>query len=139
MTGINLHGVVRGAIETLHPSVAATLYRNTGQRTDASGRIRAAYAEGESVAVQMRSEGATSLFHTDKVGQEEVTRKLYLCSASGPRTRVAGIVRPLSRGGDMLQMADGTWWLVEGTLEDFSRSGWVCVRATLQVRGPDFG
>ncbi|MDL2315507.1 hypothetical protein LJC59_00290 [Desulfovibrio sp. OttesenSCG-928-A18] len=88
--------------------------------------------------VQIQSEGATALYHADRVGMEEITRKLYLFSASGLRERVAGIVRPMSRGGDMLQLEDGTWWLVDAVIEDFTRSGWASVRATLQVRAADF-
>ena len=68
----------------------------------------------------------------------EITDTFYLFADHDPAGRVAGIYRPLSRGGDMIQLEDGTWWLVNEVLEDFSLSGWVSVLATLQVVPPDF-
>ena len=133
--GVNLHRIVRGAVNALHPSVAATLYQSTGQTTEADGTLKSIYAPGLAVTAQMQSEGPDALYHADRVGMEEVSRKFYLFSEPALDKKVAGIVRPLSRGGDVFQLEDQTWWLVEATLEDFSRSGWVSVRATLQV-GP---
>lgn len=136
--GVNLHAVVRGAINSLHPDVSATLYQSTGQTTDNSGQAKTKYAEGVAIKAQMQSEGTTALFHADRVGQEEVSRKFYLFSVPDLKARVAGIVRPLSRGGDMFRLEDETWWLVDGIIEDFTRSGWANVRATMQVNEPDF-
>ncbi|MDR2075658.1 MAG: hypothetical protein LBP61_01810 [Desulfovibrio sp.] len=135
--GLNLHSLARGAISALHPEVPARLYQSAGQVTGEDGAVKGVYAPGVPVSAQIQSEGPTALAHADRVGREEVSRKLYLFSEPG--RRVAGIVRPLARGGDMLQLEDGTWWLVEGVIEDFTLSGWACVRATMQVGGPDFG
>jgi hypothetical protein len=136
--GLNLHSVVRGAIGALHPEVAATLYRSTGRVTTGDGGVKSVYAPGICVNAQMQTESPTALAHADRVGMEEVSRKFYLFSDSGLETRVAGVVRPLARGGDMLRLEDGTWWLANALIEDFTRSGWACVRATLQVNPPDF-
>lgn len=155
MSFLNLHAIVTPAIRSLHPEVTATLYRSTGQTTGAGGGVKSVYAPGVDVSAQMQPEGGSALFHSGRVGMEEVSRTLYLFSPPEPAVRVAGIVRPLSRNGDMLQLKEGgllgdaggeappakeseTWWLVEAVLEDFSRSGWVSVRATLQVNPPDF-
>ena len=135
--GINLHGIVNPIIAMLHPNIPATLYRSTGQK-NVRGTVKPTYAEGELIQVQVQSEGPTTLAHVNKVGQEEVTRKMYLFSDHGLTSRVAGIVRPETRGGDMLRLDDETWWLVLGPVEDFTRAGWECVRATMQVKGPDF-
>lgn len=142
--GINLHSVVRGVINMLHPDINATLYQATGQTTAGGGNVKSIYAPGRAIKAQAQSEGTTALFHADRVGSEELVRKFYLFSDPELDARVAGIIRPLSRGGDMFQIdatetwfAD-TWWLVEATIEDFTRSGWVNVRATLQVNPPDF-
>ena len=142
--GVNLHNVVRGAINMLHPDINATLYQATGQTTVTGGNVKSIYAPGCAVKAQAQSEGPTTLFHADRVGQEEVNRKFYLFSNPELDSRVAGIIRPLARGGDMFQIDAAenwyasTWWLVEATIEDFTRSGWVNVRATLQVNPPDF-
>ena len=144
IAGVNLHGMVRGAINHLHPDTEVTLYRTTGQAVIVGGQPKSIYAEGLPLKAQAQSEGATALFHADKIGQEEITRKFYLFAAPELDLRIAGIIRPLSRGGDMLQIAPGenwfagTWWLVDATIEDFTRSGWASVRATLQINPPDF-
>lgn len=143
MVFVNLHAIANPLIAQLHPNVEALLYRSTGQ-ANILGKLLPAYAEGERLTVQFQSEGPTILAHADKSGQENVTRKLYLFSDSSMTKRVSGIVRPLSRGGDMLHLAEGggwyagTWWLVEGPVEDFSGSGWQCVRASMQNQAPDF-
>ena len=135
---INLHGIARQSINAIHPDVNATLYQSTGQGVGNNGSIRAKYARGIKITAQMQSEGQDALYQADRVGMEEVTRKFYLFSSSDLKKRVTGIVRPLSRNGDMLRLEDGTWWLVDAVLEDFTRSGWASVRATMQVNPPDF-
>ena len=135
---MNLHGIVRQAVNNLHPEVSASLYQAAGQETGDGGKIGAKYAQGIRITAQMQSEGPTALYQADRVGMEEVNRKFYLYSGSAINERVAGIVRPLSRGGDILRLEDGTWWLVNAVIEDFTRSGWVCIRATMQVNPPDF-
>ncbi|MDR2075640.1 MAG: hypothetical protein LBP61_01715 [Desulfovibrio sp.] len=136
--GLNLHSIARGAISALHPEVPATLYRSVGQTTGEDGAVKSVYAPGVPVSAQIQSESPSALAHADRVGMEETSRKLYLFSEPGLDKRVAGVVRPLARGGDMLQLENGTWWLVVGVIEDFTLSGWACVRATMQVGGPDF-
>lgn len=144
MSGINLRCVVRGAVNTLHPDIKATLYQATGQTVVTGGQPKSVYAPGRPVAVQVQSEGPTVLYHSDRVGAEEMSRKFYLFSAPQLDARVAGIIRPLSRGGDIFQIDPnekwfvGTWWLVDSIIEDFTQAGWMSVRATLQVNPPDF-
>lgn len=145
MAGINLHAVVNPIITTLHPNHAATLYRSTGQ-SNVKGVIKATYAEGEAISVQIQSESAETLAHANYVGQEEVSRRIYLFSTPGMADRVASIVRPIARNGDFLQIDasdpwySGQWYLIHAIIEDFTvaGSGWSNVRATLQVKGPDF-
>jgi hypothetical protein len=141
--GINLHAVVNPIISRLHPNARATLYRSTGQ-VNVKGVIGQSYAKGEAIEVQIQSEGPTTLNHINRVGQEEVTRKLYLFSPPDMAGRVAGLVRPETRNGDMIQISEteewyaGQWFLVLGPIEDFTKAGWECVRAAMQVKAPDF-
>lgn len=134
---LNLHAIAAKAVNLAHPNVRAVLYRNTGQNVMADGSVKPDYAAGANIIAQMQPEGASSMYHANRVGMEEVNRKFYLHSDSEPATCVASIVRAFSRGGDMLVLEDGSWWLVDEVLEDFTRSGWACVRATLQVSGPE--
>jgi hypothetical protein len=133
MKGLNMHGIVRGLIAALHPEVPAMLYQSIGQKTEAGGKVKSLYAPGRPVTVQAQTESPAELFHAGRVNQCGHSRKFYLHSGDCPAAKVQGGFRPLSRNGDMLRLEDGSWWLVDGMIEDFTRSGWACVRATLQV------
>lgn len=133
---INLHGIARGAISRLHPEIEVTLYRSISHGIDESGGTVPAFAPGVAVSAQMQSESTATLYHADKMRQSTESRKFYLFSKNKADEKITGIHRPLSRGGDVIKLLDGSWWLVDGIVEDFSQSGWVSVRATLQVKPP---
>jgi hypothetical protein len=137
-SGLNLHAVVRSLIGALHPEVAARLHRSIGRSAGTDGSLKSVYAPGVLISAQRQSAGPARLSQRDLVSETEIACKFYLSADPDPAGQVAGIYRPLSRGGDMFQLADGSWWLVTELLEDFSRSGWACVRAVLQVNPPDF-
>ena len=138
VSGLNLHALAGAAIRGLHPECSATLYQSAGQITKGDGSIKGIYAPGLAVSLQMQSDGAESLIPVNRSGAAEVSRSFYLFSAQGLARRLAGILRPLSRNGDMLLLEDASWWLVTAVPEDFSRAGWVRVRALLQSLPPDF-
>jgi hypothetical protein len=135
---INLHAIARGPVGALHPEVAATIYRSVGRATGPGGGVTGIYAPGVAIRAQRQSAGPAALLQRDRVSETETACKFYLFSGPDPAGKVAGMYRPLSRGGDMLQLEEGSWWLVNELLEDFSLSGWVSVLATLQVNPPDF-
>ncbi len=132
---INLHGLVRSAITGLHPDETVTLRQSVGQR-NVRGRVTPVYGPAQVVQAQIQSLGQNDLAQREATSNTRIDRKAYL-HAPDAALPPQGIVRPLSRTGDMLQRADGTWWLVTAMLEDFTASGWVCVGITQQVDGPD--
>ena len=132
---MNLHAIVRGAIPALHPDETVTLRQSVGQR-NIRGRIVPVYAPAQTVTAQIQSLGSDDLRHAEAVNLTQRDRKAYLF-APAPTTPPAGIIRPLSRNGDMIQRDDGSWWLVTAMLEDFTASGWVCVGMVQQLEGPD--
>lgn len=132
---INLHTLVRSAITALHPDEVVILRQSVGQR-NVRGRITPEYAPARTVNAQIQSLGQNDLAQAEQTSNTRVDRKAYL-HAPDPALPPQGIVRPLARNGDMLQRADGTWWLVTAMIEDFTASGWVCVGITQQVKGPD--
>ncbi len=140
--GINLHTIANAAISVLHPNCKVTLYKSTGQK-NVRGEIKATYAPGISLEAQIQPEGAQTLYHANMVGQEEVTRRVYLHSPAGASDRVAGIVRPVSRNGDFFQVDEsdpwypGQWFLILGPSEDYTKAGWECMRATMQTIPPE--
>ena len=131
---LNLHNLVRTAVTALHPDEAVTLYQATGQ-TNTLGRLAPTYAAPHKVQAQIQSLSAEDLAHGQEASRTEIARKAYLF-APDAALPPAGIVRPLARSGDMLQRADGTWWLITGIMEDFTASGWVCVSMTQQIDAP---
>lgn len=134
---VNLHAIVRGPINFLHADIEGTLYQSVGQSVRGDGSILPAYAEGRSVMIQKQSEKSIDLIHQALLGTVEDTRRFYLFSKDAPMDKVYGEYRPLARGGDMF-LVEGAWWLVTSVLEDFTRAGWVNVRATVQIVPPNF-
>lgn len=132
---INLHAIVRGAVTSLHPDEAMTLYRSTGQQ-NVRGEACPTYAAPVTVMGQVQSERPDTLEPSRDANAVSRTRRCYLYGGEDtgfvPRT----LTRAFATGGDILQRADGTWWLVVGMLEDFSASGWVCVRIEAQLKFP---
>lgn len=137
MAGFNLHQIVRGAISINHPDETVGIVRSTGQENDGSGFVTPQYAELEEVQAQVQSLSDAALYHANMAGQNEIVRRVYLYAPSNMSEQASGIFRPLSRNGDFLRRSDGTWWLVDAVLDNFSDVGWVCVRVVLQVLPPE--
>ena len=132
---LNLHSIARSAIVALHPEESVTLYQSSGQ-TNTRGVISPTYEAAQTVQAQIQSLSTDELANVENVAQTGQVRKAYLFGPPVTSLIPQGIVRPLARSGDMIQRADGTWWLVTGMMEDFSASGWVCVQITQQVDAP---
>lgn len=132
---LNLHAIARGAVQALHPEETVTLYQASGQ-SNTQGVISPTYEAAQTVQAQIQSLSTDELANVEDVAQTGQNRKAYLFGPPVTTLIPQGIVRPLARSGDMLQRADGTWWLVTCMMEDFSASGWVCVQITQQVDAP---
>jgi hypothetical protein len=106
---MNLHGLVRGAINAVNPDTAATLKQSSGNTVDAAGNQVPGYSSlGVTIQVQPLSTG--QLAHTDFLGIQGVLRAVYLFGLA------RGVVRPLQIGGDLLSFDSGmglqTWLVV---------------------------
>lgn len=132
MKGVNLHATVRQAITGLHPEEVATLYRSMGN-TNVRGVLTPSWGEGESVLVQVQSISDDALYHSNRTGQNATTRKIWM---TVPASDVGGVDRETGKGGDMIQLPGGSWWLVDAVLEDFGRSGWKSLRIVRQTKAP---
>lgn len=133
--GFNIHDVVRSAIPMLHPDEPCLLIQNTGQE-NVRGIITATFADAVDIKAQIQSMGNDDLRAMNDTSRVEHQRKAYLYSATPAGVIPQTIVRTLERGGDLLRRADGSWWLITGMMEDFSASGWVCVRIVAQITIP---
>lgn len=135
MMGLNLHAIAHPMVTAIHPDETVTLYQSQGQ-INVAGKITPIYLPPQEVQAQVQTASDAALYHADRVGQNDVTRNMYLFA--NPYTPPAGVVRPMARGGDIIQRANGTWWQVVSVPEDFSGVEWVMVRCSLQVKAPDF-
>jgi len=133
---MNLHELVRGFIPIVNPDETVQWYRNVGQSHGDYGVVTPVFAEPVSAVAQVQSESDASLYYQNRAGDNSIVRRCYMMGDEP--VQPAGIVRPQARGGDVIRRADGSWWLVNGVIDDFSlQSGWVCVRMVLQSERPD--
>lgn len=134
---INLHGIVRGVINSIHEDETVHWYR-FAEQVNVGGALFPSFFAPVTVRAQVQIEGNEALTHNNNTGESEVMRRFYMY-ADGVMLRPAGVVRPNARGGDLLfRPADSTWWLITATKDDFSESGWVCVNAVQQIKPDGF-
>ena len=133
---INLHDIVRGAINIVNPDEDVRLVQNIGQ-TNVKGRITASYAPAQKVRAQVQTLSGDDLTVMNDTERTERDRKFYLYSDTETGTPPSGIIRPLGKSGDFIRRADGTWWMVYNVTEEFTTSGWVLVLASQQAQVPE--
>ena len=135
--GLNLHHIVRGPINAVHPDVRVQVLRSLGSMPDEDGKSIPRFERLSNVLAQIQSDNDAALFHAEKAGMNTITRKIYLYTPKEAAKQPASVFRPLSRSGDYVVQEDGTVWLVDAVTENFAGVNWVSVRATLQVKPPD--
>lgn len=132
---MNLHGIVRKAITGVHPDESALLYRSKGE-TNIKGKVKAQYEEPETVRGNFQAVNSLALQQLERVSVTGCTVQAYFYSETSHR--IAGISRiPITRTGDYVKRSDGTWWLVNAVIEDWSADGWIKVGLARQVTAPE--
>ena len=133
---MNLHDIVRGAINSVHPDQTFSLYRSVGSQVINGVRI-AAFQKLDGFTGNFQSEGDAALSFSNNAAQNTITRKLYLYATSDRATRPWTAYRPLARSGDYILNSQGEFWKVDAVVEDFSDDGWEQLRVTLQQTDPE--
>ena len=133
---LNLHDIVRGAINIVNPDEDVWLIQNIGQ-TNVKGRITASYAPAQKVRAQVQTLSGDDLTVMNDTERTERDRKFYLYSDTETGTPPSGIIRPLGKSGDFMRRNDGTYWKVYNVSEDYTTDGWVLVLASQQVDVPE--
>lgn len=127
---MNLHSLVRGAVNLVTPDVSATMKRSTGYTTDASGKRVPAYQTIANVMVQVQgSKDAPVLAQINALNLQGVLNVVYLPG------NWQGVVRGDKQGGDHLQFpltpgGEVKDWLIVHILESWP--DWTLVIAQLQ-------
>lgn len=122
---MNLHGIVAGVIGAVNPNVDALLYVCTGRTTANDGTQSPTYDFSRKVRAQVQSLTQNDLRQVEALNLQDVQNTMYLYG------NVSGVVRASNKGGDKIKLADGTWWLVTGVIEQWP--DWVKVAVTMQT------
>lgn len=120
--GLNLHALVRGAIEVVNPDDDAVLYVSTGA-TWLDGISTPGFAAAN-VRAQVQATPHESLHYLNGL---QYTGGLSIVYAYGD---LSAIDRPNGQGGDLLNFR-GEWWAVQHVLEWWG--DWCSVSVTKQL------
>lgn len=96
---MNLHGIVRGAIQAVNPDVPVSVRRSTGATQDASGRSIPGYAPAVAAMGQRQALTGKDLRFLENLNVQGVTDKMYLYG------NIEGLIRADGRGGDLITCA----------------------------------
>lgn len=126
---MNLHAIVSGAIGSVNHHEMVTIYRCNGT-TNTAGVVSVTYTPSDILAqVQAPNAGDLKLF--DNLADARHVKKFYINASAHT------INRHEETAGDIIERADGSFWLIDMIRDDFSPEGWLCVIATLQHEPPE--
>jgi hypothetical protein len=126
---MNLHAIVSGAIGSVNKHEMVTIYRCTGT-TNTNGVVAVSYTPSDILAqVQAPNAGDLKLF--DNLADAKHVKKFYINASAST------INRHEETAGDIIERADGSYWLIDMIRDDFSPEGWLCVIGTLQHEPPE--
>ena len=126
---MNLHAIVSGAIGSVNKHEMVTIYRCTGT-TNNAGVVSVTYTKTDIMA-QVQAPSAADLRLFDNLADARHVKKFYINAPAST------INRQEETAGDIIERADGTFWLIDMVRDDFSPAGWLCVIATLQHEPPE--
>lgn len=125
--GLNLHGIVSGAVGTVNSNITVAYEKSTGNTPLPSGKLVPSYAAVQQIRAQMQALTWKDLQQLDGINMNGERRAIYLYGA------INGVVRPAASGGDLITDGDGNIWLVVQNLEQWPF--WCKVAVTLQNQG----
>lgn len=122
MLGLNMHHIVRGAIQKVNSDVDGTLYISTGRTTN-RGIVTPSFV-AVPARLQVQATPHESLYHLNGLSY---TGGLSILYAYGD---LSAINRPTGGGGDLVDVR-GKWWAIQHVLEWWP--GWCSVSITQQL------
>lgn len=96
---MNLHGLVRGAIQTVNPDIAAQFQVSTGAGQTAAFKQVPTYAAAVPVRIQSQPLRPSDLRHVESLNITGVFRSIHMYGLN------QGVTRPNNKGGDLLTFA----------------------------------
>ena len=126
---MNLHAIVSGAIGSVNKHELVTIYRCDGL-TNTAGVVKVSYSPQDIIA-QVQAPSAADLRLFDNLADARHVKKFYINAPAST------INRHEETAGDIIERADGSYWLIDMIRDDFSPEGWLCVIGTLQHEPPE--
>lgn len=131
---MNLHSIVRPAINSVNPDLTGRWLKSTGYTQTVPGAPPVpGYTNNSGVRMQVQALTAKDLKHENFASMQGVKRSVYLFG------NVQGVVRPDAQGGDLLIFPENRGgadavWLVVVVLETWTPdvAGWCKVGVILQ-------
>lgn len=134
---MNLHGIVRPAINSVNPDRTALYLKSMGPTSNADFSQTPTYAAGVAVRVQIQPLDKEGLRHVEKLNMTGVFRTVFMFG--NPQ----GVVRVQAKGGDLLQFrpfqgeAAQNWLVVEPAGPwNVENGGWTKLIVVLQTDTP---
>lgn len=134
---MNLHGIVRGAINSVNADRPALYLASAGNTVNADFTQTPAYAAGVPVRIQIQPLDKEGLRHVEKLNMTGVFRTIYMYG------NTQGVVRVQAKGGDLIQFspfqgeAVQTWKVVEPDGPwNVEQGGWTKIIVVLQTDTP---
>jgi hypothetical protein len=126
---MNLHAIVSGAIGSVNHHEMVTIYRCNGT-TNNAGVVSVTYTP-QDILAQVQAPNAGDLRLFDNLADAKHGKKFYINASAHT------INRHEETAGDIIERADGSYWLIDMIRDDFSPEGWLCVIGTLQHEPPE--
>lgn len=125
---MNLHQIASGVIAAVNPFQPVVILHSTGYSTAATGRRVPTYAAPVTASGQVQELSSRDLRQLEGLNIQGSSKAIYLNGF------MDGVVRLAQKGGDLVQLQDGTWWLTTNVLEAWP--DWVKISVTQQINGP---
>lgn len=132
----NLHGLVRGAINSVNPDISATYLASTGNTVATGGKQTPTYATGVPMRIQSQPVSTGDIRRYDFLSGQTISRAVWMFGVT------QGIVRSMQLGGDLLKFPQFNGgpvktWLVKAVDETWSPDGSWCKVICIQQLDPD--
>lgn len=125
---MNLHEVVAGAIGSVNRHEMVTLWHCTGI-SNVKGIVTPSY-EKSTLRAQIQRPSAADLELNERVARAKQSIKAWINAPADTINRVD------QSAGDIIQRADGTYWLIVNIKESYAPEGWLSVLCVEQVEPP---
>ena len=122
---MNLHGIVRGAINSVNPDKPALLRRYLGETMGPGRKPVPTYYPDQNVSLQLQPLTKGDLMHVDGLNLQGLFKSIHINGA------FYSVNRTMQKGGDLF-IIDSLTWLVIEPLELWD-TGWCRLLVCLQT------